>query len=95
MLTGELRFRIKETQEKIGWDWSFANRIHGAVFYDIAYYDEPDAEGETLWKLGYSLGARVSLDTTVGFTFPITWDFIVAAPSLGKPKAYVGVMTSF
>jgi hypothetical protein len=106
----EARFRIAETQTNLIWDWIFVNRLHGALFYDLGYYyDEgrcsPDSignggtdgglEGKSSWEHSYSLGARFSVDTTLGFMLPLTFDFIIAVPSLGEPKVYMGVMTAF
>jgi hypothetical protein len=93
--SAEIRFRIRETQAKMIWDWIFANRLHGALFYDLGYYYDQDSEDGSLWKRSHSCGVRLSLDSTVGFTIPITWDVIVAIPSLGEPRAYLQVMTAF
>jgi hypothetical protein len=40
-------------------------------------------------------GPRLSVDTKLGFMLPLTWDLIMAVPSLGEPKMYMGLMTAF
>jgi len=92
---GEIRFRIIETQRKVLWDWIFLNRAHGALFLEHAGYGVGSAESWRHLRSLWSVGARLSLDVTLGFVASQSWDLILASPSRGSPSVSFGVSSAF
>ena len=101
--SAEVRVKIMEIQKKTLGDWFFVNRVHCALFYELARYRTGSSEeshtrspGESYsWRDASSVGGRLSADVTLSYMFPTTLDLTVAHTDSDGVSVSFGVGSAF